>query len=212
MVLWPRGNGSDNGGGTTVPPGGGDPPAVVVVPSEPVAPACPIIRSNTTKTEPAIIAPYLQNAVKWRVYTWTVDEHSCGITVSGRTAGGALVNRMEFGASQNFLYQFVVTSDNNGQRVIVTRYEPNGFFGGRTVYDANASQTKIERIRQVDERQRPTIDARFSYTSSGTFVQVELLTLSTNNGAVVSRQTLGPGPATDDVLKRYFYLYGEVAG
>lgn len=210
--LWPGKDGSDNGGGTTVPPViVVEPP--VVTPTNP-ATSCPVTSTNTTKAEPALIAPYLQNAVKWRVYTWTVVTHSCGTTVNGKTASGDLINRMEFGTGSNprFLYQLVVTVDNGGRTIVVNRYEPNGFFGGRTVYEANLAMTKIERIRQVDEHQRPILDATFSYSSSGQLIQVQILTLSVNNGSIVSRQTLGPGVSTEDVLRRYFYLYGEVAG
>jgi ribosomal protein L35AE/L33A len=208
--LWPGKDGSDNGGGTTVPPIiGTEPP--VVTPTVSTAP-CAVISTSTTKTEPALVVPHLNNSVRWRVYTWNVVTHSCGITVNGTTAGGDLINRMEFSSSQRFLYQLIVTTENGGRNIIVNRYEPNGFPGGRTIYTANSSLTKIERIRQLDEHQRPIIDAVFSYSSSGKLIQVEIVTLSVNNGTVVSRQTLGPGAATDDVLKRYFLLYGEVAG
>ncbi len=134
--------------------------------------------------------------MKWRVYTWTVVQHSCGTTVDGRTTGGALINRMGVRTWLNAEFHFTVRClnfDNGGRTIIVNRFEPNGFFGGRTVYEANLAMTKIERIRQLDQRQAPTLDATFSYSSSGNLIQVQILTLSVNNGSVVNRQTLGPG-------------------
>ncbi|MBC8000646.1 MAG: dephospho-CoA kinase [Leptolyngbya sp.] len=215
--LWPRDHGGSSAGGGSGT--GNNPPVVVTqppvgVPVDPSATNCPVVTTSRTQTAPDFVAINLQNQVKWRVYTWVIEYRgdACGATASGRTAGGELVNRMEFGPSLQFKNQLVVTYESNGRRIVVDRFEPNGFFSGRTIYEANASLTKVETVRQLDAHQRPTLIAHFSYAGDGSLVQVELLTLSLNNASVAERNLLGPGANTYDLLKRYFFLYGEVAG
>lgn len=218
--LWPRDHGGNSGGagnGT-----GSNPPVVVTqppvtVPGTPVHPTdpnCPVVTTSRTQTAPDFVAINLQNAVRWRVYTWVIEYRgdACGATASGRTAGGELVNRMEFGPNLQFQNQLVVNYEASGRRIVVDRFEPNGFFSGRTVYEATPSLTNVETVKLLDSHQRLTLTARYTYASDGSLVQVELLTHSLNNGSIADRKLLGPGPNTNDLLKRYFFLYGEVAG
>lgn len=202
--MWPRG--TDDGGGTVVTPPPVEPPPVVVTPPTVTPPSTGNCGATVTTTvePPEFIKSNLHNQVRWRVYEWTTEyKKVCGATVTGRDGFNRVVNIQEYGANYAFLHQWIFVYD--GNRVQVDRHEPNNAFSGRSIYTIDRHDRLVE-ANHFDEHQRPVTRARYNWSIAGNLIEVELITFDTRGG-VADRQTLSPGTAMLDVLKRRFYMF-----